>query len=143
MTISTYKNATDFRTARCTGTKVRPSIILTAGHCVDAIPEYNESIVDVSVYSVSCSKSFISGCSQSQVYGFVYYRHLARKNANFDMFFANLILIQLRAKYFGVGSQVRKNKIKFSRPIRFQKSQGCSNVVFFTKLNSLLCNLIA
>ena len=85
MTISTYKNATDFRTARCTGTIVRPSIILTAGHCVDAIPEYNEIIVDVSVYSVSCSKSFISRCSQSQVYGFVYYRHLARKNANFDI----------------------------------------------------------
>ena len=85
MTISTYKNATDFRTARCTGTIVRHSIILTAGHCVDSKPEYKEVLVGVNVYALKCSKSVVSDCTMSQVYGYVYYHHLARRNANFDI----------------------------------------------------------
>ena len=83
--ITSYENGTGIRRTQCTGTIVRDSIILTAGHCVEPDPEYNEKLADVDVYSLSCSKTHFSDCSKSRVQGFVNYPEVARTDVNFDI----------------------------------------------------------
>ena len=83
--VSKLKNQTHVAVSRCTGTIIRPSIILTAGHCVNYEPEFKFTLFDVSVYPLSCSKIAVSECPKIHVDAFVSYGDLTHTSVKFDI----------------------------------------------------------
>ena len=71
--------------SRCTGTIIRPSIILTAGHCVNYEPEFKFTLFDISVYQLSCSKIAVSECPKINVHAFISYGDLTYTGVKFDI----------------------------------------------------------